>query len=255
MNHLKPLIAANWKMNGNNALIAQFTREFKADVINNVDVVVCPASIYLHSFNAQVAAGNSIIQVGAQNLSDKTSGAFTGEISSEMLQEVGIGHVIVGHSERRNLYGETPELVAKKYQIALDSQIKPILRTGESEQQREEQQTFAIIANDIDAVVKLCGIKSFENGVIAYEPVWAIGTGKSATPEQAQEVHQFIRSHLAKYDEEVAAGVRILYGGSVNEKNAAELFKQKDINGALVGGAGLVTEKFMQICLNAQSDK
>ncbi|NRA59733.1 MAG: triose-phosphate isomerase [Psychrobium sp.] len=251
MNQLKPLIAANWKMNGNNALIAEFTTKFNASVIKDVDVVVCPASVYLESFKRQVSANNSVIQVGAQNLSDKLSGAFTGEISTEMLSEIGIDHVIVGHSERRSLFGETPELVAKKYQTALASNITPILCTGESEQQRDAKETFTIIANDIDAVVDLCGIESFKNGVIAYEPVWAIGTGKSATPDQAQEVHQFIRSHLAKHDEEVAAGVRILYGGSVNEKNAAELFKQQDINGALVGGAGLVVEKFMSICQNA----
>jgi len=255
MSRLKPLIAANWKMNGNNALISEFTQQFAAKTLSDVDVLVCPPSVYLAQFATQVTQYQSAIVVGAQNLSEHDSGAFTGEISTVMLQEVGAKYVIVGHSERRSLYGETPELVAKKYSVALRNNITPILCTGESEQQRENGQTFDVIAQDIDAVIALSGIQSFNDGIVAYEPVWAIGTGKSATPEQAQDVHQFIRRHLAKYDDEVAAGVRILYGGSVNEKNAAELFKQHDINGALVGGASLVSEKFMAICQNAQSNK
>ncbi len=255
MSGLKPFIAANWKMNGNNALISEFAQQFDAEALSDIDVLVCPPSVYLERFSYQVAKHSSAIAVGAQNLNENDSGAFTGEISTAMLHEVNAKFVIVGHSERRSIYGETPELVAKKYNVALTNQITPILCTGESEQERDNEQTFNVIAKDIDAVIELCGIKSFEQGIIAYEPVWAIGTGKSATPEQAQEVHQFIRSHLAKYDDEVAAGVRILYGGSVNEKNAAELFKQNDINGALVGGASLVSEKFMAICQNAQSNK
>jgi len=254
MTRLKPLIAANWKMNGNNALISEFTQKFDADALSDVDVLVCPPSVYLATFSSQATQHQSAILVGAQNLSEHDAGAFTGELSTAMLQEVGAKYVIVGHSERRSLYGETPELVAKKYSVALNNDLMPILCTGESELQRENEQTFDVIAQDIDAVIALSGIESFTQGIVAYEPVWAIGTGKSATPEQAQDVHQFIRGHLAKYDDEVAAGVRILYGGSVNEKNAAELFKQNDINGALVGGASLVSEKFMAICQNAQSN-
>lgn len=254
MSGLKPFIAANWKMNGNNALITEFTQKFNAESLTNVDVLVCPPSVYLDRFSSQAIQHNSAIAVGAQNLNENESGAYTGELSTAMLHEVGAKFVIVGHSERRSIYGETPELVAKKYHAALTNEITPILCTGESEQERDNEQTFNVIAKDIDAVVALSGIQSFNQGVIAYEPVWAIGTGKSATPAQAQEVHQFIRSHLAKYDDEVAAGVRILYGGSVNEKNAAELFKQHDINGALVGGASLVSDKFMTICQNAQSN-
>ncbi|MDP2562677.1 triose-phosphate isomerase [Psychrobium sp. 1_MG-2023] len=251
MTQLKPLIAANWKMNGDKALIAEFSTAFTTDKVNGIDIIVCPPSIYLDEFSSQVASNNSAIAVGAQNLSDKESGAFTGEISAAMLQQVNCNFAIVGHSERRSLFGETPQFVASKYATALANNITPILCTGESEQQREDEQTFTVIAQDIDAVIERSGIESFKDGIIAYEPVWAIGTGKSATPEQAQDVHAFIRKHLAKHDEEVAAGVRILYGGSVNENNAAELFKQKDINGALVGGASLVVDKFMAICQNA----
>ncbi|NRA85231.1 MAG: triose-phosphate isomerase, partial [Gammaproteobacteria bacterium] len=193
----------------------------------------------------------SVIKVGAQNVSEQPKGAFTGEVSTTMLLDLGCEFVIVGHSERRSLYGETPELVANKYHVALQAGLTPILCTGESDEQRQQELTFGVIAQDIDAVIKQSSIAAFTNGVIAYEPVWAIGTGKSATPAMAQEVHQFIRQHLAKHDEEVAAGVRILYGGSVNETNAAELFKQNDINGALVGGASLIADKFMTICKNA----
>jgi len=255
MNGLKPLIAANWKMNGNNALITEFAQQFNADSLNGVDVLVCPPSVYLERFSSQVSMHNSAIAVGAQNLNENQSGAFTGELSTAMLHEVGAKFVLVGHSERRSIYGETSELVAKKYHAALTNNITPILCTGESEQERENEQTFDVIAQDIDAVIAVGGIESFNQAIVAYEPVWAIGTGKSATPEMAQEVHQFIRSHLAKYNDDVAAGVRILYGGSVNENNAAELFKQQDINGALVGGASLVGDKFMAICQNAQSNK
>jgi len=253
MSQLKPLIAGNWKMNGTKSLISEFVTTFNSDVINDIDVLICPPSVYIDTFIQQKTNTNCILNVGSQNVSEQQSGAFTGEISVGMLNEVNANFVIVGHSERRAIFGETPELVAKKYKMSLDNNLTPILCTGETDEDREANLTFNVIAKDIDAVINLAGIESFKDGVIAYEPVWAIGTGKSATPEQAQEVHLFIRNHLAKYDDEVAQGVRILYGGSVNEKNAAELFKQHDINGALVGGASLVSEKFMTICQNAQS--
>lgn len=252
MTKLRPLIAANWKMNGDRALAENFSTVFSTDQLNDIDVVLCPPSIYLESLITRVAAKGSVIKVGAQNVSEQAKGAFTGELSTTMLLDLGCDYVIVGHSERRSLYGESPELVANKYRAALQAGLRPILCTGESEQQREQEKTFEVIAQDLDAVIAQSSIKAFNNGIVAYEPVWAIGTGKSATPAQAQEVHQFIRQHLAKHDEEVAAGVRILYGGSVNENNAAELFKQHDINGALVGGASLIAEKFMAICQNAQ---
>ena len=251
MTKLRPLIAANWKMNGNRALAEEFSKKFSTQQLNNIDVVLCPPSVYLESLITQVAANQSVIKVGAQNISEQAKGAYTGETSTTMLLELGCEYVIIGHSERRSLFGETPELAATKYLVALQAGLTPILCTGESDEQRQQELTFKVIAQDIDAVIEQSSIAAFRDGVIAYEPVWAIGTGKTATPAQAQEVHQFIRQHLAKHDEEVAAGVRILYGGSVNETNAAELFKQNDINGALVGGASLIAEKFMTICQNA----
>lgn len=254
MTQLTPLIAGNWKMNGSISLISEFVRTFNAEAVNNIDILICPPSVYIDALVQHKKNTDCILKVGAQNVSEQSSGAFTGEISVSMLNELNAEFAIVGHSERRAIFGETPELVAHKYKMSLENNITPILCTGETEQDRELNLTFDVIAKDIDAVINLAGIESFKDGVIAYEPVWAIGTGKSATPQQAQEVHYFIRNHLAKYNEEVAQGVRILYGGSVNEKNAAELFKQHDINGALVGGASLVSEKFMTICQNAQSD-
>lgn len=253
MSQLKPLIAGNWKMNGSKSLISEFSTVFDSNKITDVDVLICPPSIYIENFVDQVNKAKSLIKIGAQNVSEKESGAYTGEHSVSMLKEMNAGFVIVGHSERRAIFGESPNLVAKKYMKSLDENLTPILCTGETEQERDNNQTFDVISKDIDAVINISGIESFKDGIIAYEPVWAIGTGKSATPAQAQEVHLFIRNHLAKYNDEVAQGVRILYGGSVNEKNAAELFKQHDINGALVGGASLVSDKFMSICQNAQS--
>lgn len=253
MSQLKPLIAGNWKMNGTKSLISEFSALFNSTVISDIDVLICPPSIYIDHFVGQVNKAESVIKIGAQNVSEQTSGAFTGEQSVDMLNEMNASFVIVGHSERRAIFGETPQLVAQKYMKSLSNHLTPILCTGETEEDRDNNLTFDVIAKDIDAVIEISGIESFKDGVIAYEPVWAIGTGKSATPAQAQEVHLFIRNHLAKYNDEVAQGVRILYGGSVNEKNAAELFKQHDINGALVGGASLVSDKFMTICQNAQS--
>ncbi len=253
MSQLTPLIAGNWKLNGTKSLLSEFAHVFNSINISNVDVLICPPSVYIDTLVQLNENTDSILKVGAQTVSEQISGAFTGEISVSMLKELQTEFVIVGHSERRAIFGETPELVAKKYQTTLMNQLTPILCTGETENDRNNNLTFDIVSRDIDAVINLTGIESFKDGIIAYEPVWAIGTGKSATPQQAQEVHHFIRNHLAKHNDEIAQGVRILYGGSVNEKNAAELFKQDDINGALVGGASLVSDKFMSICQHAQS--
>jgi len=254
MSQLTPLIAGNWKLNGTKSLVSEFVDIFNSNDFSNIDVLICPPSVYIDALVQLQENTKSILKVGAQNVSEQMSGAFTGEISVSMLKELKTEFVIVGHSERRAIFGESPELVANKYQTALVNKLIPILCTGETETDRDSNLTFDVIATDLDAVINLYGIESFKDGIIAYEPVWAIGTGKSATPQQAQEVHYFIRSHLSKYDDEIAQGVRILYGGSVNEKNAAELFKQHDINGALVGGASLVSDKFMTICQHAQSN-
>lgn len=255
MTELRPLVAANWKMNGSVQLAEEIKTVFsdKFDDNNNVDVIICPPSVYLDRIQQMLSTTHQHnLVLGAQNMSEQSGGAFTGELSGAMLSEFGCGYVIVGHSERRQIYGEDKTLVAMKYAAAQKSGLKPILCVGETEEQREAEVTMSVIAEDIDAVIELSGIDALKNGVVAYEPVWAIGTGKTASPEQAQEVHAFIRQHLAEFDEGIAASVRIIYGGSVNDNNAAELFSQKDINGALVGGASLVAEKFLAICKKAQ---
>jgi triosephosphate isomerase len=185
---------------------------------------------------------------GAQNLSTEASGAFTGEISTSMLQDFHCKYVIVGHSERRSLYGEDDAVVAKKFAVARAAGLKPILCVGESLDERENGVTEAVVARQLDAVIALEGIAALADGVIAYEPVWAIGTGKTASPEQAQEVHQFIRQRIAEQDAAVAEKVQILYGGSMNAANAAELLTQADIDGGLIGGASLKSEDFLTIC-------
>ena len=210
------------------------------------EIVVCPPYILIPGV-ADSLAGSSVAW-GGQNLSTEPKGAFTGEISAAMLLDFGCKYVIVGHSERRALYGETDELVAEKYAVALEAGLVPILCVGELLEERESGTTEAVVGRQLDAVVARVGIAGIARGVIAYEPVWAIGTGKTATPDQAQEVHAFIRERLAKADAGVAEGVRILYGGSVKGANAAELFSMADIDGGLIGGASLAAEEFLTIC-------
>jgi triosephosphate isomerase len=209
-------------------------------------VAVCPPALYI----AQVAdlTAGSAISYGGQNLSQEVSGAFTGEISGDMLRDLGCKYVIVGHSERRSLYGESDELVADKYVAALKAGLKPILCVGELLEERESGETEAVVARQLDAVIAKAGIEGIGAGVIAYEPVWAIGTGKTATPQQAQDVHAFIRQRCAEKDGNVAEKVQILYGGSVKPDNAAELFAMADIDGGLIGGASLDAEGFLAIC-------
>ncbi|MFD1215602.1 triose-phosphate isomerase [Microbulbifer celer] len=239
-----PLVAANWKMHGTKAfadqLLAALAEGLASDECST-SVVICPPFPYL----TQVAeAGSSRLQLGAQNLSEHASGAFTGEVSAEMLQDCGVRYVIVGHSERRSLYGESSALVADKFAAAKGAGLIPILCVGESLEERESGKTLDVVAEQIAAVSQLNLADTWHNAVVAYEPVWAIGTGKTATPEQAQEVHRFIREQLG----DKGASVQILYGGSVKSANAAELFAQADIDGALVGGASLKAEEFVSIC-------
>jgi triosephosphate isomerase len=233
------MVAGNWKMNGNLALIDEFKQNLKVPV--TADVVICPPATYLP------LAKGAHFKVGAQNISEHEKGAHTGDISADMLNDVGIDYVILGHSERRQDHGESNVLVAQKVQHALNKGLTPIFCIGEPLEVRESGGVFSFVQAQIDAVVKLCGDAFFERAVIAYEPIWAIGTGKTASPEQAQEVHAFIRSHLAKSNA-LANNMQILYGGSVNAKNAAELFAQPDIDGGLIGGASLKVEEFNIIC-------
>lgn len=241
----KNLVAGNWKMNGGLAGNAALLAGLKTQLAG-LEALVCVPFPYLAQAQ-QGLAGSSLVW-GAQNLSDQQQGAYTGEVSASMLQDFGCTHVIVGHSERRSLYGELDERVAKKYSLAQAAGLIPILCVGELLAEREAGITEQVIARQLDAVISVAGIASFANAIIAYEPVWAIGTGKTASPEQAQAVHAFIRNKIAALDSGVAAGLMIQYGGSVKASNAAELMAQPDIDGALVGGASLVVDEFVAIC-------
>ena len=241
-----PLIAANWKMNGSAALVKEITSAL-ADVLDDkLQVLLCPPATLLCRFGVQRR-----FALGGQTLSHEVSGAFTGEISADLLLEAGASYVIVGHSERRSLNAETDQLVAAKLARAVEAGLIPVLCVGETLQQRQQEKTQQVIARQLDAVYA-SQPKLLANSVIAYEPVWAIGTGESATPEQAQQIHAFIRQHLAKFDAAAAESVRLLYGGSVNADNCSALFKQADIDGALVGGASLKPAEFAQICNSAK---
>lgn len=248
----RPLVAGNWKMNGSKASINALLDGIKAGVsgVEKAEVAVCPPFVYL----SQVAEAlrDAPIALGAQNVSHESSGAFTGEVSVSMLQDMGCEYVIVGHSERRSYYGEDDQLVAKKFAAVRGSGLKPILCVGETLEEREQNVTEAVVARQLDAVIELVGAVALLDGVIAYEPVWAIGTGRTATPQQAQDVHAFIRTRIAAVDSAVAQKVRILYGGSVKGSNAEELFGQPDIDGGLIGGASLNAEEFLAICRAAR---
>lgn len=242
------LVAGNWKMNGSLEANKQLIEGLKAGVANgvNAEVAVCPPAIYIPQI-AELLAGTDIAW-GGQDLSEEASGAFTGQISASMLLDMSCKYVIVGHSERRTLNGETDELVAEKYAAAQSAGLKPILCVGELLEERESGDTEAVVARQLDAVIEKAGIAAIGEGVIAYEPVWAIGTGKTATPQQAQDVHAFIRQRLADNDAGIAEKTQILYGGSVKPDNAAELFSMADIDGGLIGGASLDADSFLGIC-------
>lgn len=241
----RPLVAGNWKMNGDKPLVDLMQNQLEQADLQHLDVVICPPFPYLGLFNSKVT-------LGAQNLSSFDSGAHTGETSARMLREFGCQYVIVGHSERRADNHESNQEVALKVATALNMKMLPILCVGESESIRDSGKLFDFLAAQIDAVVEQVGIALFSNIVLAYEPIWAIGTGKTASPAQAQEVHQFLREHLAKQNVDIAANIKILYGGSVKGSNAQELFSQKDVDGGLIGGASLDPQDFLSICLAAK---
>jgi triosephosphate isomerase len=250
----RPFVAGNWKMNGAREANAALVRKLLAGAAGcpGVDIAVCPPAVYLESV-AALLKGSSIA-LGAQTLSEQEkAGAFTGEIQGAMLKEAGCSHVIVGHSERRALYGESDEGVARKFGAARISGLVPILCVGETLAQREAGETEAVLSRQLDAVLKLCGTGSLEGALVAYEPVWAIGTGRTATPAQAQDAHAFLRGRIAARDARIAAALRLLYGGSVKPDNAKELFACPDVDGGLIGGASLKAEEFLSICAAAQS--
>jgi triosephosphate isomerase len=241
----KNLVAGNWKMNGSLTENATLLAGVKS-ALSGIDAVVCVPFPYLAQTQAMLSG--SSIAWGAQNLSEQGKGAYTGEVSAAMLLDFGCTYVIVGHSERRSLYGESDELVAKKYMAAQAAGLIPILCVGELLDEREAGITEQVVARQLDAVIQAAGVASLAKAVVAYEPVWAIGTGKTASPEQAQAVHAFIRNKIAALDSGVAAGLVIQYGGSVKGSNAAELMVQPDIDGGLIGGASLVVDEFVAIC-------
>jgi len=247
----RPLVAGNWKMHGsraeNAALLDALLHGQPANATS--DVLVCPPSVYLWEAARLLKSAN--IALGAQSVCAEAIGAFTGEVSASMLKDVGCQYVLVGHSERRAIYKEDDALVARKFVAAQAQNLTPILCVGETLDEREAQHTFAVIARQLSAVLDVTGIAAFAKAVIAYEPVWAIGTGKNATAEQAQEVHAFIRAELNKRDATIAAAVRILYGGSVKAANAREIFAMADVDGGLVGGASLKADEFLKICAAA----
>ncbi len=241
------LIAGNWKMNGDSGHIRELATGISSghEPVEGVDVLVCPPFPYIASV-AGLLAGSGIA-VGAQTVSENGNGAFTGDVSATMLKDIGAAFVIVGHSERRTLNGETDTQVAAKFVAAQAEGIVPVLCVGETLEEREAGATEAVIGRQLAAVLDAAGIGAFKKAVIAYEPVWAIGTGKTATPEQAQDVHRHIRGLLAAEDEQVAGGVQILYGGSMKGENAAGLLGMSDIDGGLIGGASLKVDDFLAI--------
>ncbi|MCG7868895.1 MAG: triose-phosphate isomerase [gamma proteobacterium symbiont of Stewartia floridana] len=247
----RPLVAGNWKMNGSLESVRSLLDGIKEGVgaVTNAEVAVCPTAIFIPE--AQQSLNGTDIAWGGQDLSTETSGAYTGEVAASMLNDFACKYVIVGHSERRTYHNESDELVAKKFATARAAGLAPILCVGETLEERESGVTNEVVARQLNAVIELEGVAALADGVIAYEPVWAIGTGKTATPEQAQEVHAFIRSLVAEKSAEVAEGVRILYGGSMKPGNAKELIGKADIDGGLIGGASLAAEDFLGICTAA----
>ena len=246
-------VAGNWKMHGslvqNQELLDTVVSGTRS--LQNVSCVVCVPYPYIAQ--AQSILKDSHVAWGGQNVSQYHHGAYTGEVSADMLVNLGCQYVIVGHSERRTLFGEGNEVVAEKFYAAQERSITPILCVGETLVQRESDETERVIAMQLDAVINMVGIEALERSIIAYEPVWAIGTGRTATPQQAQDVHEFIRSRIAAHNGKIAGDIRILYGGSVKADNARELFAMPDIDGGLIGGASLIASEFISICLAAQN--
>ena len=244
----RTLVAGNWKLNGSKQntkdLIEGILQGMSA--VKNADVAVCPPFVYIPQ--AAELLASSGVALGAQNCSQHSSGAYTGEIAAPMLKEFGCKYVILGHSERRSIYNESNDEIVQKFIAVKSAGLIPILCVGELLTEREAGKTEAVVAEQLDAVLNVAGIEQIENSVIAYEPVWAIGTGVTATPEQAQEVHAFIRHRLATKNATIAEKTQILYGGSVKPDNAAELFAKSDIDGGLIGGASLEADSFLGIC-------
>ena len=246
---MKSLIAANWKMNMDIKEAVSFIKDFKERVkdIKDVEMVICPPFTLLNEIKGLIK--NTNIKLGGQNMHFEDSGAFTGEVSGLMLKDVGCEYVILGHSERRQIFNETDELINKKIKAALQHKLNPILCIGETLDQRDNNKTIKIIENQLMNCLNNISEDEMKHVVVAYEPIWAIGTGKTATPSQAEDVHKFIRELLTNiYNENIAENTRIIYGGSMKPENAKELLSMPNINGGLVGGASLDAKSFGEIC-------
>ena len=243
----RPIVAGNWKMHGSRAENARLIEELLAGAPTQpkATCVVCPPFVYLQE--AARLLRDSALSLGAQDVSADAHGAFTGEVSAAMLKDVGCEYVIVGHSERRLLYRESDQLIARKFGAALAKGLIPILCVGEQLADREAGRMREVVSRQLDVVLELSGAGALEHAVVAYEPVWAIGTGRNASPEQAEEAHAFIRARVGARDAKIAAATRILYGGSVKAGNAAELFAMPDVDGGLIGGASLKADEFLTI--------
>ena len=243
----QPLVAGNWKMNGSLDSITALVEGIKAGLgsVTTAEMTVCPPYVYIPQVAGMITGSG--LSLGAQDINDQESGAFTGEVAPNMLADVGCKYAIVGHSERRSIYGESDAFTASKFAAARKAGLVPILCVGETLEEREQGITEQVVGRQLDAVIDLEGIAAIGDCVIAYEPVWAIGTGMTATPEQAQDVHAFIRGKLAALDGGVGEKVQILYGGSMNAGNAADLLSMADIDGGLIGGASLKPDDFLAI--------
>ncbi len=244
----RKLVAGNWKLNGTLAGVERLAEGIRAgaQAMGTVDIVVCPTFVHIPKVAGLLA--DTSVAWGAQDVSDQDEGAYTGEVAAPMLVELGCRYAIVGHSERRNRYGEDDALVARKFLAARRAGLIPILCVGELLEEREGGVTEQVVGRQLNAVLEAAGETGLADSVVAYEPVWAIGTGKTAGPVQAQEVHAFIRARIAVWDGTIAQRIRILYGGSVKGSNATELFTMEDIDGGLIGGASLKAEEFLTIC-------
>ena len=241
----RPIVAGNWKMHGSQAFVEEFAGAMNG-LEDSVDVYVFPPSVYLSHAVASFAATG--VNVGVQNVHVEDQGAFTGEVAAQMAADLRAVAALVGHSERRQLFGETDVQVAGKFKAVQRAGMTPVLCVGETLEERRRGATGEIVLGQLGAVLDAVGSERFTDGIVAYEPVWAIGTGETATPDQAQEVHALIRGFLADSDVEMAKSMRLLYGGSVKADNAAALFHETDIDGGLVGGASLDSAAFLGIC-------
>ena len=251
----RPVVMGNWKLNGSKEMARNLVSALatESEQIKGIDIVIAPPTLYMDLAERIITKRKGKILLGAQDTDVNKRGAFTGDTSPAMLKEFGVTHVIIGHSERRRYHGESDKRIAEKFGSLLESNITPVLCIGETEAQNEAGETHAVCTHQVNTVIRHLGIQAFKGAIIAYEPIWAIGTGKAATAVFAQKVHASIRKVVAEKDEDIAKQVVIQYGGSVNPENSAALFSQPDIDGALVGGASLDVKSFMAIIKSASA--